>query len=131
MYPLYLFQIKPVLRMPPKKKIRKKSGQMPKQESLQNCKMPWLTMAEQRKRQKCKERKRKSREGFLKLAVSRIRVEELERTTYTRVIAPGVVYQEPEPEPGRPRRGEQGKRACQVATSSMTGVPEKSSSLPL
>ena len=62
MYPLYLFQIKPVLRMSPKKKIRKKSGQMPKQESLQNCKMPWLTMAEQRKRQKCKERKRMSRE---------------------------------------------------------------------
>ena len=36
-------------------------------------------------------------QGFLKLAVSRIRVEELERTTYTRVIAPGVVYQETEP----------------------------------
>ena len=36
-------------------------------------------------------------QGFLKLAVSRIRVEELERTSYTRVIAPGVVYQETEP----------------------------------
>ena len=54
--------------MAPKKKTvsRKNKRKKSPLKSMQNCKMPWQTMVEQRKREKVRERVRKSREDAKK-----------------------------------------------------------------